>query len=230
MVTTVRSIFIRPKMYPNFTSSSTSNESEDAPIRPNKPESEAITCGTRSRYAILPYVTNILLAVALTVLFGFVFRPFPPHGPKMKTLSCGSTPAEARNNGCTYDVLGNIWVPTPCLDTENLADFKRMAPWLAYDSANATRQLTEEEMSEYLIPDGYWTPVREHMIHCALMWRRLHKGFEKDARLLDKHVLSMHHTEHCSQTLMEHLDMPTSFLDEIRTRTEAGYSSCQIPA
>ncbi|CAN9191356.1 unnamed protein product [Alternaria alternata] len=77
----------------------------------------------------------------------------------MKTLSCGSNPAEARKNGCTYDVLGNIWVPTPCLDTENLAEFKRMAPWLAYDSANATRQLTEEEMSEYLIPDGYWTPV-----------------------------------------------------------------------
>jgi len=168
--------------------------------------------------------------VGLTVLIGLLFHHFPPRAPKMKTLSCGSTPTEARNNGCTDDVLGNIWVSTPCLDTENLADFKRMAPWLAYDSANATRQLTEEEMSEYLIPDGYWTPVREHTIHCALMWRRLHKGFEVDAKLLDKHVLSMHHTEHCSLTLMEHLNMPTSFLDEIRTRTKAGYSSCQIPA
>ena len=229
VATTIRSLFVRPTMYPSFTSSSTSDESEDLPIRPSKHELNVKPRSRQFRHFILPYFLNVLLAVGLTVLVGFIFRPFPPHGPKMKTLSCGSTPAEARSNGCTYDVLGNIWVPTPCLDTENLAEFKRMAPWRAYDSANATRQLTEEEMSEYLIPDGYWTPVREHMIHCALMWRRLHKGFELDPKLLDKHVLSMHHTEHCSLTLMEHLDMPTSFLDEIRTRTEAGYSSCQVP-
>jgi hypothetical protein len=230
VVATIRSLLVRPATYPNFTASSTSDQSEDTPIRPNKHEMGVAPSARQSHYSIVPYILNVLLAVGLTVLVGFVFRPFPLHGPKMRTLSCGSTPDEARNNGCTYDVLGNIWVPTPCLDTENLADFKHMAPWLAYDSANATRQLTEEEMSEYLIPDGYWTPVREHMIYCALMWRRLHDGFEKDARLLDKHVLSMHHTEHCSLTLMEHLDMPTSFLDEIRTRTEAGYSSCQVPA
>lgn len=196
----------------------------------NKRNLDSNHCERRTRLAALPYLINILCAVGVTILVGFVFRPFPPYGPKMRTLSCGSTPIEARKNGCTYDVLGNIWVPTPCLDTENLAEFKRMAPWQAYDSAKAEQQLTEEEMSEYLIPDGYWTPVREHMIHCALMWRRLHKGFEQDARLLDKHVLSYHHTEHCSMTLMEHLDMPTAFLDEIRTRTEAGYSSCQVPA
>lgn len=178
---------------------------------------------------ILPYIINAVVAIALTILVGFIFRPFPPHGPKTRTLSCGATHTEARANGCSYDALGNIWVPTPCLDTENLADFKRMAPWQAYDSANATRQLTEEEMSEYQIPDAYWTPVREHMIHCALMWRRLHKGYERDGKLLDKHVLNYHHTKHCSQTLMEHLDMPTSFLGEIRTRTEVGYSTCVIP-
>ncbi|PSN64612.1 hypothetical protein BS50DRAFT_576044 [Corynespora cassiicola Philippines] len=215
--------------YSDLRSSATSDRSDDISTQPNEHELDSPLCETQSRYAIIPYVINFLLAVGLTVLVGFIFRPFPPHGPKMKTLSCGSSPAEARSNGCTYDVLGNIWVPTPCLDTENLADFKRMAEWQAYDSANATNRLTEQEMSEYIIPDGYWTPVREHMIHCALMWRRLHKGFEKDARLLDKHVLEYHHTEHCSLTLMEHLDMPTSFLDEIRTRTEAGYSKCQVP-
>jgi hypothetical protein len=184
----------------------------------------------RSRHAIIPYAVNVFFAVGLTILVGYVFRPFSRMGPEMRTLSCGSTPTEARDNGCTYDVLGNTWVPTPCLDKENLAEFKRRAPWQAFDSANATRQITEEEMSNYLLPDGYWTPVREHMIHCLLMWRRLHKGFGQDARFLDKNMLSYHHTEHCSLTLMEHLDMPTKFLDEIRTRTEAGYSSCQVPA
>ena len=230
VVGTMYSLLKRPTKYSNLVLSSTSDIDEDTSTEPGKSDLDSLPSGRRCQYAILPYVINILFAVGLTILVGFIFRPFPPYGPRMKTLDCGSSSAEARNNGCTYDVLGNIWVPTPCLDTENLADFKRMAPWQAYDSANATNQLTEEEMSEYIIPDGYWTPVREHMIHCALMWRRLHKGFEKDARLLDKHVLSYHHTEHCSMTLMEHLDMPTSFLDEIRTRTEAGYSRCQIPA
>lgn len=208
----------------------TSNKEKHAST--NNSENDLVSSPRRvpSRYAIIPYAVNILLAVALTILVGCVFRPFSSNGPKMKTLICGSTPTEARDNGCTYDVLGNIWVPTPCLDTENIAEFKRRAPWQAFDSANATRQLTEEEMSNYLLPDGYWTPVREHMIHCLLMWRRLHMGFSQDLRLLDKHVRSSHHTEHCSMTLMEHLDMPTKFLDEIRTRTEAGYSGCQVPA
>jgi hypothetical protein len=182
------------------------------------------------RRTILSHSITFLITITFTALAGFILRPFPPHGPRMKTLHCGSTPVEARELGCTYDVLGNIWVPTPCLDSENLEDFKRMAPWLAYSSANATRQLTMEEMSEYIIPDGYWTPVREHMIHCSLMWRRLHKGFQQDKKLLDKHVLQFGHTVHCSQTLMDHLNMPTIFLDEIRTRTEAGYSTCEVPA
>lgn len=210
-------------------SSSLSDASEDTLLHPDEYEPNKTVRRLNNQESIIPYVFTFVVAIGLTVLCGFIFRPFPSHGPRMRILSCGTTPNEARENGCTYDVLGNIWVPTPCLDTENIVAFKQMAPWLAYDSSNATHQLTEEEMSEYMIPDAYWTPVREHMIHCALMWRRLHKGYERDRKLLDKHVLSYHHTEHCSQTLMEHLDMPTSVLDQIRTRTEAGYSTCSIP-
>ncbi|KAI8936766.1 hypothetical protein NX059_006013 [Plenodomus lindquistii] len=229
-IATIRTPPKQPTNYLNTMPFSTPDGNTNNSTQSEKNDQDHSPRSIRLQYAVIPYIVNVILAIGLTVLAGFTFRPFPPLGPKMLTLNCGSTPTEARNNNCTYDVLGNIWVPTPCLDSENLADFKRLAPWQAYDSANATRQLTEEEMSNYLLPDGYWTPVREHMIHCALMWRRLHRGFERDARLLDKHVLNFHHTEHCSKTLMEHLDMPTSFLDEIRTRTEAGYSSCQVPA
>lgn len=183
--------------------------------------------GLRSK--VLFHILTFLLAIAVTTLAGFLSRPFPARVPQKIILHCGSTSTEAREMGCTYDVLSNIWVPTPCLDKENLDDFKRLAQWQAYETRDTTRQLTEDEMGDVVGPKTYFTPIREHMVHCALMWRRLHKGFKEDERYLDSHVRAYAHTAHCSQLMIDFLEKDRSVMDMIVSQTIPGFSTCVVP-
>ncbi|CAO2647056.1 Nn.00g079780.m01.CDS01 [Neocucurbitaria sp. VM-36] len=176
------------------------------------------------------HTLTFLLAIAVTTLICFLIRPFPPRTPQMKTLRCGSTSAEARALDCVYDVLSNSWVPTPCLDKKGLEEFKQLAQWQAYETREATRQLTEDEMGDVVPPNTYFTPVREHMVHCALMWRRLHRGYQEDQRYLDLHVRAFSHTMHCTGLMMEILEKPRTLMDEVVSQTTPMFSTCDVPA
>ena len=154
--------------------------------------------GENWRRILILHALTFLLAIAITTLLGFVIRPFPPHPPTMRTLHCGTNSTTARSLNCTYDVLSNIWVPNPYVDHKNLVDFKRLAQWQAYETREAKRLLTEDEMGDVVAPKTYFTEIREHMVHCALMWRRLHRGYMEDERFLDLHVRALTHTRHCS--------------------------------
>ncbi|PSN64608.1 hypothetical protein BS50DRAFT_576041 [Corynespora cassiicola Philippines] len=184
--------------------------------------------GLRKRIAL--HTLTFLLAIAVTTLAGFLIRPFPPRVPLMKTLHCGSNSTEARALNCSYDVLSNIWVPNPCIDRKNLDDFKRLAQWQGYETREAKRLLTEDEMGDVVEPNTYFTPIREHMVHCALMWRRLHRGYQEDQRYLDLHVRAYSHTVHCSQLMMDFLEKPRSIMDKIVSQTTPGFSICEVPA
>jgi hypothetical protein len=175
------------------------------------------------------HTLTFLLAIAVTTLICFLIRPFPPRTQQMKTLHCGSNSAEARSLDCTYDVLSNSWVPTQCLDTHGLEEFKRLAQWQAFETRDATRQLTEAEMGDVAPPNTYFTPVREHMVHCALMWRRLHRGYQQDQRWLDTHVKAFDHTMHCTGLMLQVLEKPRTLMDEIVSQTTPMFSTCDVP-
>ncbi|UQC76901.1 uncharacterized protein CLUP02_02367 [Colletotrichum lupini] len=84
-------------------------------------------------------------------------------------ISCGNTTKEARAKGCKYDVLLNHWVPAQCFDKDSVDEYQEDASWGAFADKNMTQQLTIDEMSER---DFYWTSIRDHINHCAIMWRR----------------------------------------------------------
>ncbi|CAG5165872.1 uncharacterized protein ALTATR162_LOCUS6854 [Alternaria atra] len=182
------------------------------------------------RRSLALHALTFLLAIAITTLLGFLIRPFPPQTPRMKTLHCGTNSTTARELNCTYDVLSNIWVPNPCLDKKNLDDFKRLAKWQAYETREAKRLLTEDEMGDVVAPNTYFTEIREHMVHCALMWRRLHRGYQEDQKYLDLHVRALTHTKHCSQLMIDYLEKPRSVMDLTVSQTSPGFSICHLPA
>ncbi|CAI9629965.1 unnamed protein product [Alternaria burnsii] len=182
------------------------------------------------RRSITLHAVVFLLAIAITTLLGYLIRPFPPQPPRMRTLDCGTNSTTARANDCTYDVLSNIWVPNPCIDHKNLDDFKRLAKWQAYETREAKRLLTEDEMGDVVAPNTYFTEIREHMVHCALMWRRLHRGYQEDQKYLDLHVRALTHTKHCSQLMIDYLEKPRSVMDLTVSQTSPGFSVCHLPA
>ncbi|USP80820.1 hypothetical protein yc1106_08094 [Curvularia clavata] len=183
-----------------------------------------------TRKIITLHAITFLLAIAITTLLGFLIRPFPPKAPRMRTLHCGTNSTTARELNCTYDVLSNIWVPNPCLDHKNLNDFKRLAKWQAWETREAKRLLTEDEMGDVVAPNTYFTEIREHMVHCALMWRRLHRGYQEDQKYLDLHVRALTHTRHCSQLMIDYLEKPRSVMNLTVSQTTPGFSVCHLPA
>jgi hypothetical protein len=182
------------------------------------------------RRSLTLHALTFLLAIAITTLLGFLIRPFAPQPPRMKTLHCGTNPTTAQELNCTYDVLSNIWVPNPCLDKKNLDDFKRLAKWQVYETRKAKRLLTEYEMGDVVEPNTYFTEIREHMVYCALMWRRLHRGYQEDQKYLDLHVRASTHTKHCSQLMIDYLEKPRSVMDLTVSQTSPCFSICHLPA
>ncbi|KAK1565994.1 uncharacterized protein LY79DRAFT_572968 [Colletotrichum navitas] len=139
----------------------------------------------------------------------------------MKKISCGSTTHEARAKGCKYDILLNHWVPEVCFDKESVDEYQEDGSWGAFADMNMTERLTVDEMSER---DFYWTSVRDHINHCAIMWRRQFYAFYDDRAAIDSIVTSPGHTEHCSQYLMDAVDAKW----KEPTKTMRGFAGCWI--
>lgn len=85
-------------------------------------------------------------------------------------------------------------------------------------------------MAEMTGPEKrYWTPVREHMIHCAMMWRRLHLGYMRDGgRKMQPDVLDYKHTVHCATELVRYGEMQPWHLEERLIATSIGYGTCEV--
>ena len=201
------------------------------------------TQASRTR-TIVSHAVTFLIAVLLSTTVLILYRPIsykPASEPTTKHLHCGNSTREAREQGCVYDVLTNMWVPEPCWDKEGTEEYMRTAPWQGYDTQDATRRLTLEEMSERVGHDRlaadltsppYWTPLREHVIHCALMWQRQHRGYMSGKwKRLDFHSLSYQHTVHCSRSLVHMAgagDKMPDPLDKVAIRTWVGFSECDV--
>ncbi|KAK2001441.1 hypothetical protein LX36DRAFT_351133 [Colletotrichum falcatum] len=139
----------------------------------------------------------------------------------MEKISCGSTTQEARAKGCKYDILLNHWVPERCFDKESVDEYQEDGSWGAFADMNMTQRLTVDEMSER---DFYWTSVRDHINHCAIMWRRQFYAFYDDRAAIDSIITSPGHTEHCSQYLMDVVDAKWTE----PTKTMRGFAGCWI--
>jgi hypothetical protein len=209
---------------------------ESSFLHPEQQQLISYERSSRIRF-IISHALTFLIAVFLSISLLTIYQPSslrPPNPtPQTKLLHCGNTTAEARSLGCIYDPLANYWVPSPCYDKEGAEEFMTLAPWRAYDTQEAKHVLSLDEMSERVAQDPprpYWTSLREHSVHCALMWQRLHRGFaiEGNKKILDVHVASFEHTVHCSNSLLRLGDGIPEDMEKITVRTEAGFSKCEI--
>lgn len=135
--------------------------------------------------------------------------------------TCGTTPTQARSLGCKYDILLNNWIPAPCYDDEFIQEYTDDESWGAYFDRNMTILLSPTEMSE---SEFYYTSVRDHINHCAILWKKQFFAFYEQRRAIDTIVVSAGHTDHCAQYLM---DVEESKIKEA-TRVERGFAGCWI--
>lgn len=140
-----------------------------------------------------------------------------------RLLSCGTSVASARAAGCKYDILLNNWVPAPCYDQEFIDEYTDDSSWGGYADEAMTQKLTPAEMSER---EYYWTSLRDHVNHCAMMWRKQFWVLYEERRAFDTVIASPGHTDHCAQFLV---NAGTGDGNWTRpTKTEMGFAGCWV--
>ena len=110
-----------------------------------------------------------------------------------RLVTCGNSTQEARALGCKYDVLLNNWVPAQCVDKEFVQEYQDDRSWGAFADENLTQKLTTiDEMSER---ETYYTSVRDHINHCALIWKKQFWALYEESPAFDTVISTPYHTD-----------------------------------
>lgn len=86
---------------------------------------------------------------------------------------------------------------------------------------NLTQRLSPEDMGER---DHYYTSIRDHVNHCAWLWRKQFWTLFEDRKVFDGVIVNTYHTEHCAEFLSELMTMNRTEPTLVRV----GFSGCWI--
>jgi len=170
------------------------NDSEQLPTASSR---RSLSKRIATRASILALLFLTLCAASWTRLH---LRPSTPQW-----TDCGSSPAEARERGCNFDILTFSWVLAPCDDRALTARFLLEAEWAWYAGFNSS------------------TTVAPEVAHARYMYLKMHRAM-LEGRPLDGHLGSWEHTEHCKHVL-EVRDVADSV---VRTGATVKYPSCIV--
>ena len=151
--------------------------------------------------------------------------PHPsPLITEAKYLLCGTSPEEAKALGCKYDILSNHWVPAPCMDEDAVREYQSDGSWFGYSDENRTQKLSIDAMSE--VP-FYFTNMRDHILHCAMLWRKQYRALSEKRARLDSLIVDEEHTMHCSDFLIRMTEHGPDF-SKIPIKVEVGFAGCYV--
>lgn len=139
-------------------------------------------------------------------------------------LLCGNATDEAKGLGCEYDILSNHWLPAPCMDQEAVKEYQSDGSWFGYADEERTLLLSIDAMSEAPL---YYTNMRDHILHCAMLWRKQYRAFFREREGLDSILVDAEHTLHCSDFLVRMTEHGPDF-SKIPIKVEVGYASYHV--
>ncbi|KAM3497030.1 hypothetical protein MY10362_009603 [Beauveria mimosiformis] len=164
-----------------------------------------------------------LLAVAgISIVSALTIRDYgrEPAGKaegNRQTEECGTSPAEARQLGCVFDIIIMGWTPDRCHDGELSAEFLAKRDWKFFAHANTT----QPALSAYDIVEGEWDNIyvdyEFQLFHCVYLWRKTQRATIRDG-ILDGYTADPHVVNHCEATILdETFASPSAYVK---------YSSC----
>jgi hypothetical protein len=105
-------------------------------------------------YLAILYIALAALAVATITTSTLYLQLLHRHAPR-RQLTCGTSVAEARKAGCTFDRLTKAWLPAECPryyedeyiqfpSTLNMTD---ITGWHYWEDRTTTKEITDQEMA-----------------------------------------------------------------------------------
>ena len=152
-----------------------------------------------------------------------------PTGNSRKT--CGSSPAQARELKCKFDIMMNGWVPLACYNEALSEEYLSKNDFHFY-----TDSFAQDEVPLDIVRRGEWkglyTGWEHHIHHCSYMWKILVLAVEAKTGMFDSSSSSFDHTSHCSESMFEggmiRAMMASSSVGN-ESFIEPGYLSCGQP-
>jgi hypothetical protein len=150
------------------------------------------------------------LSAALTTASSSAVTSYPEF------TDCGSTPAEARSRGCSFDVMSFAWQTPLCYDPSLIEEFLAFHNWTYYTDGEHGITVPLETVLKGDV--GLWVTWKYHVTHCSYMYRQMHRAYENG--WIDSHIRSNHHTIHCHNMLLR-VGIPDYVTDEMVFTTAA---------
>lgn len=145
--------------------------------------------------------------------------------------NCGTSPTEAQELGCKFDIMMNGWVPLACYNEALSEKYLSENDFHFYTDAYA-----QDEVAMEVVRRGEWeglyTGWEHHIHHCAYMWKILVLAVEAGKGMFDSSSSSFDHTAHCSESMFEG-GMITLMMESSSVGNESfiqpGFLSCGQP-
>lgn len=132
---------------------------------------------------------------------------------------CGSNFKEARELGCVYDVMMQLWMPPACYDQVLSERFLAEGNWTWWRDPENGVTMSDEEMKKgehtvaYMLQDY-------HKMHCIFAMEKLVRALRNQWPLIPE-LISLDHIVHCKHKTLHRTD------GEVRgVRAPTGFTSC----
>jgi len=136
--------------------------------------------------------------------------------------NCGGTPDEAREAGCVFDVMMQLWTPPECMDAPLSERFLEKGNWTWYADSGAQRIYTDEEIRKG-DHDVVYVAQSYHRHHCIFAWERLVRAMRNQGPLIEE-LISYDHVMHCRHKT---LTLPSEGAEDVRgVVAPTGYTRC----
>jgi len=149
------------------------------------------------------------------------FTPLAPNNtaaiPIGIITECGSTPEEARERGCIFDVMMQLWCPAECYDGNLSERFLASGKWTWWADAGATTVISDEDMKlgEH---DRVYVSADYHKQHCIFAWEKLVRALRNKWPLIEQ-LISVDHAMHCQHKTLAAIDAKGAIAPK-------GYTKC----
>lgn len=146
------------------------------------------------------------------------------QGGNVVVSHCGTTPEEAQERGCFWDIMSFGWVHPDCYDkTESDKWIAQYGPWEWHMGTEGTsevgRPLSEEELPYtpvVMTTQGY------HIQHCLYVLKMIHVAGMKNGTVTNEGI-ALSHTDHCIRLMA---DPAFTEHTEVNTRVHLLFVQC----
>ena len=147
----------------------------------------------------LVFATSIAASIVTAITSGGVKKTRSPR----LDLHCGSTPEEARDLGCRFDVMEFAWNHVACWDQELLDEFAPYNRWIFALDETFEHTLSQEivtERSSNGTLSYLWIRNDYHSAHCVYSFTKIAKAIAEKRPITIRNNF-VGHAQHCGYTM-----------------------------